>query len=133
MHTNPFIGAFAVVFVSAGTLYWMYSTGRLRRLLTRKKALQDGIMTEGNGRSIRNGMWSKVRRGGGGAYSETGSTISALTGYNSTLKDDGGSCDENSEGWSSIDSRSECTSHNGGGGGAEPNLRSHVDDDDPRR
>lgn len=138
MNHTPLIGALAVAFVSAGTVYWMLTTGRLRRLMTRKSALEDGIIVEGDGRSIRTGKWHKVQNGRNGPVSDTASTISALTGYNSTLRDETSSDDENSEGWSSIDSRSECASHSGGGNTAvgglvETNLRNHVDDDDPTR
>ena len=134
-------------------MYWLFSTGRLRRLMTRKNALKDGVMVDdhqdavnrsyGNNGGIRSGKWRKAGDANGRAFSETGSTISALTGYNSTLKDEGGSCGENSEGWSTIDSRSDCASRKGGASGSgpasavegysEPNLRNNVDDEDPRR
>lgn len=118
--------------------------------------MKDGVMVDdhqdainrsygnNNNGGIRSGKWRKAGDANGRAFSETGSTISALTGYNSTLKDEGESCVENSDGWSSIDSRSDCASRKGatsrsGGpasaveGYSEPNLRNNVDDDDPRR
>ena len=139
-----------------GAAYWMYASGRFRRILTRRKCAEDGIMVDGddiNG-SVVMGKWHKAidaRHNGGNREggSANGSTISVLTAYNSTLRDEGDG-DDSTSGWSTIDSRSQGTTRTGGSAGGskisrkqrkkkkqnlqqqqqQQNLNHHEDDDE---